>query len=399
MVRNQGGAAVSGSGPVVPASRRSSWSRDVLLGALVVGAALGAVGLVLAHARRRGVLVPRPVDDVEILAVGPGTLTLCADSRTLAPGRYGLWLDGGRGHAQVGEIVGHDDSTGTVTRQVLGVDQGCPEPGPARWSGDFYAGTPGTLGLPYRDVVITSDVGELAAWLVAPTSSVPARGRWAVLVHGQGGTREECLRALPVLHRLGLTSLVISYRNDPLAPRGRSPRRQADGGEWQDVEAAVVHAVLHGAEEVVLVGWASGGALALKTVARSWASGRVRALVLDSPSLDWREVLAGRVRPRRPVPAGGRVGGSTSASSGAEAGVPQPGATSWLDRAAELRLPTLLVHGDSDPQGSAGPGHRLTLARPNLVTAVPFRGACPGQEWNTDPVAWDTAVARFLLSL
>ena len=39
-----------------------------------------------------------------------------------------------------------------------------------------------------------------------------------MLVHGRGATREECLRALPVLHRLGFPALVVSYRNVNFPP-------------------------------------------------------------------------------------------------------------------------------------------------------------------------------------
>ena len=35
-------------------------------------------------------------DDVHVLGVGAGTLTLRANELTMAPGRYGLWLDAQR---------------------------------------------------------------------------------------------------------------------------------------------------------------------------------------------------------------------------------------------------------------------------------------------------------------
>ncbi len=83
----------------------------------------------------------------------------------------------------------------------------------------------------------------------ATTPAADLDGVWAVLVHGRGATREECLRGVPVLHRLGLTTLVPSYRNDRDAPgdpagplplrrhrvAGRRGRRRA--GPWTMVPA------------------------------------------------------------------------------------------------------------------------------------------------------------------
>ena len=370
---------------------------------VAVGGALSATAALLA----RRVVTPseRRPDDVEVIGVGAGTVTLRATVETVAPGRYGLWLDAGETHARVGQVIDHDEQAGTVTRRVLGVDRGRLREGSARWNQYYYSGTPGqALGLPFTEVEVTSDVGHLPCWLIPPATSVPGRDTWAVLVHGRGATREECLRAVPVLHRLGFTSLVVSYRNDVGMPRSRGGRYHLGDAEWMDVEAAVLHAVENGARDVVLVGWSMGGAIALQTISRSWLADRVRAVVLDAPVIDWRHVLDHHARKNRvPAPVG-RLSQAVLEHPQARrlAGVESPLSLSrldWVTRAAELKLPMLLIHSDDDEFVPSGPSRRLAQARPDLVTYVPVRGARHTKEWNVDPEGWDTAVARFLLSL
>jgi uncharacterized protein len=389
-------------------SRRTRTLISIAPAALAAAIAGAVVGAAVVFARR--LVTPeaapdaRP-DDVEVLGVGSAAVTLRADDVTTAPGRYGLWFDGGSGHARLGEVVDHDVVAGTVTRPLLGVDRGLLHQGGGRWNQYFYAGDPRiALGLGYSDVEVATPAGALPAWLVPPADGVPARTSWAVLVHGRGATREECLRALPVLHRLGFTSLVISYRNDHGLPVSGSGRYHLGESEWQDAEAAVVHALEHGAQDVVLFGWSMGGAIALQLLSRSWTADRVRAVVLDAPVLDWRDVLDHHAR-RNGVPAQlGRIAqellghGQTRRLLSLEHPV-RLADFDWVARADELRRPVLLLHSDDDEYVPSGPSHRLARARPDLVTHVPSSGARHTKEWNLDPAAWDAAVARFLLAL
>jgi len=371
--------------------------------ALLAGAAASAVATYLA--RRLVSPDAERLDDVHVIGVGAGTVTLRATPQTTAPGRYGLWLDGGGGHARLGDVVDHDDAAGTVTRQVLGVDGGRLREGPARWNQYYFAGTPkAALGLDFTEVELDAGHGPLPAWRVPPAPAVPARETWAVLVHGRGATREECLRAIPVLHRLGFTVLVVSYRNDVGAARSLGGRYHLGDAEWLDVEAAVLHAVEQGARDVVLAGWSMGGAIALQLVSRSWLADRVRAVVLDAPVLDWRDVIDHHARLNR-VP--GRIGRLSQLvlehpQARRLAGVDAPVSLDrldWVRRAEELHLPVLLIHSEDDEFVPAGPSRRLAEARPDLVTYVPFRDALHTKEWNVDGEQWDTAVARFLLRL
>ena len=69
----------------------------------------------------------------------------------------------------------------------------------------------------------------------------------------------------------------------------------------------------------------------------------------------------------------------------------------WVTRAAELRLPVLLVHSEDDEFVPSGPSRSLAKARPDLVTYVSFTGARHTKEWNVDTDRWEREIARFLL--
>ncbi len=389
----------------MPPSNRTAALRGAAVGAsLAVAAGAGVSALATYYARKVVTPDAEKPDDVEVLAVGAGTITLRATPETIAAGRYGLWLDAGIGHARIGEVIDHDEEARTVTRRLLGVDSGRMREGPARWNQYFYAGTPAALGLPFEEVAVPTELGDMPAWFVPAAPGVPPRDTWAILVHGRGATREECLRALPVLHRLGFPALVVSYRNDPGAPRSQGGRYHLGDAEWLDVEAALLLAAERGAAEAVLVGWSMGGAIVLQLVTRSWLADRVRAVVLDAPVLDWRHVLDHHARVNRLPGPVGRLAQAVLQHRAARQllGVDAPlslDRMDWISRAGELHVPLLILHSDDDEFVPAEPSRRLALARPDVVTYVPSQGARHTKEWNVDPEAWDSAVARFLLEL
>jgi uncharacterized protein len=392
---------------------RRPGSRRRVLRAALHGAALGGSAALVAGAATssaaayfaRRVVTPdrHKPDDVQVLSFGAGTVTLQATPETVAPGRYGLWLARGTDHARLGAVLEQDGEARTVTRRLLQVDFGRLVAGPARWNQYFYAGPPSlSLGLPHEDVVVTSDAGVLPTWFVPPSGDVDARNVWAVLVHGRGASREECLRALPLLHRLGVPSLVPSYRNDPDGPSTHGGRYHLGDTEWLDVEAAVLYALDSGAQEVLLFGWSMGGAIVLQHVSRSWTADRVRALVLDGPVVDWRMVLDHHARINRLPRPVGRLGLAMLGHRSARRVVGVDGPVDlrrldWVTRASELRLPVLLVHSEDDDFVPFGPSRQLADARPDIVTLVPFSGARHTKEWNVDSDRWEREVARFLL--
>ena len=384
-------------------------NRDVVrraaLGAAITGGsvtALGALSSVSAAAYfARRVLTPdrqRP-DDTEILAVDDRTITVGITADSVVPGRYGLWLDGAEGHCRVGDVLEVDEEHGRVRRELLGVDFGRLAPGFARWNQYYYGSSPDrALGLPTRHVEVLTELGPMPAWVV---EAEQASDRWAILVHGRGARREECVRAIQPLRDSGINVLVPSYRNDLGAPSGPDGRYNLGLSEWRDIEDAALYAVQQGARELVLVGWSMGAAIVLQTLDRSWLTGHVSHVVLDAPVIDWNDVLAFHARVHG-VPA--PVGSLSRSLMGKRwarrlVGVHDPvdvAKTNWVARAEELRHRILLIHSVDDEFVPIGPSERLAEARPDLVWFEPWQTARHTKEWNTDPERWETVVGEFV---
>lgn len=380
------------------AARRVAGVGAAAAGTVAVMGALSSLGAAAYVARK--VLTPdqlRP-DDTEILAVEGDSVVLGETVETVVPGHYGLWLDQGAGHARVGGIFERDRERGEVRRTLLGVDQGHLAPGPARWNQYYYASAPDeSLGLETHSVHVDTEVGPMPAWVV------PAQdpGRWAILVHGRGARREECVRAIPPLHRAGITCMVPTYRNDVGAPAGPDGRYGLGLTEWHDIERAARFAVDSGARELVLLGWSMGAAIILQMLDHSELKRRVSRVVFDAPVISWTDVLAHHARLNSvPAPVGAlsrtlmahprarRLVGVREAVDVAR--------TDWVARAGELRHRMLVIHSLEDEFVPVGPSQALARARPDLVQFVPWHLARHTKEWNVDPVRWERVVADFV---
>ena len=409
MPRLAASGACAGAGPAFatmgPVQWRKVVSRPVLVAAAVssgsaVGAAAGSVAAAAYFARR--VLTPDELqpDNVMILGHDADSVTFTATLDTTGPGRYGVWLAGGLGHARVGEVLREDALT--VTRELIAVDRGELAPGPARWNQYFYWDRPSvSLGLPDADVSVLSDVGGLPGWVVQPQPGLPATGDWAVLVHGRGARKEETLRAVPVLRRAGWTSLVAAYRNDRDAPPGPDGRYNLGLSEWRDIEAAMGYAVSHGARRIVLIGWSMGGAVVLQALDRSPLAERVVGVCLDSAVLDWGVVLRHHAHLHKVPGPLARMATDLMGSRGSRrlVGVHEPldvARTDWVARADELTRPMLVMHSDGDDFVPIGPAVALAGRRPDLVRFERWQVARHCREWNDDPRRWERALGDFL---
>ncbi len=378
--------------------------RAAVAGAAVGGtAALASGGGSLAAAAyfARRVLTPdaRRPDDVVVRAVDGGSVTLDTTADTVVPGRYGLWLEEGEGHARLGDVLELDAGAGVVRRELLGLDRGVLAPGPARWNSYFHGSPPDeSLGLPTERVVYDGELGPMPAWVVAP-DGVPTQ-RWAVLVHGRGARREEAIRAMAPLLAAGWTCLVPSYRNDEGVPPGPDRRYALGLSEWRDVEAAMAYAVRRGATELLLGGWSMGGAIVLQVLDRSGLSSLVSRVVLDAPVVDWGDVLSHHAREHRiPRPVGSLARVMMRQRWGHRLVGVHEGVdlalTDWVRRADELHHRVLLIHSADDEFVPFGPSLALAQARPDLVTFHEWRIARHCAEWNTDPERWESLVRDY----
>jgi alpha-beta hydrolase superfamily lysophospholipase len=361
--------------------------------ALAAGAAGIAVGRLAGDAALKAAPGrPLPTEPrLTVHATAAGRVVLTRDLAALRPGVYGLGDDGS--HAVVGPVLGRESrSADTVVRRLERVTHGTLQPGDKVWlTPNVHVGNPRTaLGLDHTDVDIPGELGTLPAWFVPG-----ARDTWIITVHGLGTTREHSMNLMEFLTRRHFPVLALAYRGDPGAPRSPDGLHHLGETEWRDLDAAMRHAVRHGAKQLVLHGWSTGATMALRAAAHSGLRDRVSGLVLDSPVLSWETTLRALATARRtpgallPLAvraAQGRTG--LHADRGAEAAA--------LDRPT---VPTLVFHGPDDTVAPWTLTRRLAAAHPNLVALHTVKQAPHGCMWNADPNAYEEALRRFLTPL
>jgi pimeloyl-ACP methyl ester carboxylesterase len=388
-----------------PGTQRSLASATlVILGGLaaISAAATVAVGVLAGVMARRIVTPPgERSDDTTVFGVDldAGTITLQLTPDSVLPGDYSFWFASGTGHARLGAIERRTETS--VTRRILNVDVG--DLGTAirgRLGGYSFLG-PWDLGLDFEDVTVSTDRGPAPAWLIPAAAP---NGSWVIQVHGRGVRRVETLRAVPVFHAAGYTSLLISYRNDGEAPASADGRFGLGDTEWRDVEAAIAYALRHGATGIVLMGWSMGGAISLQAATRAAHDGRLLGVVLESPVIDWADVVAYQallLRLPKPVVRGALVVMGRSwgrAVTGLDRPIDFP-RLDFVARANDLSLPILILHSDDDGFVPSAPSRRLAELRPDIVTLVPFSEARHTKLWNYDPAGWNAAILSWLTGL
>lgn len=368
-------------------------------GAAVVGAA-GAVaaGALLA---RTAVMPEEPMTPVRItrLRREPGGLIVWLRGIDAdLPGRYSLLFDRGAGHARLGPVLARGSDG--VAREVIRTDRGELREGTlGRIAGWWYTDA-AELGYRTERILYPTDLSEAEAWLVRPRRT--RKKRWAIHVHGRGALPEEAIRGVAPLARAGITSLVISYRNDPGAPRGSHGRYGVGIAESRDVDAAVAEAVRRGAERVTLFGWSMGGTACLVAENRGTHRDVIDGLILDSPAVDWASLLryhaAGRSAPRFVADIG--IGMLTRGIVRAgEPGGLAIGGLSAAEFGRELRVPVLIHASEQDTFVPCEGSRQLAAARPDLVQLrLQHRGEHV-KLWNAQPEAWERVTERFARAL
>ena len=373
------------------------------IGALV---SIASSGLAVYFARK--VVTPgKAKNDVRILHVegfdDDMIIHLEATPDTLVPGTYGLYFGNGtdEGFARIGDLIEYDPVSATVSRKVATVLRGdIRHASVGRWTGTVHMG-PEDLYLPCENIVISSDVGALPSWFLPTTAAQPS-DTWAILIHGRGGTRRETLRAAAVLDRVGIPSIAMSYRNDPEAERHQT--YGLGDTEWLDVDRAIDFALANGARRIVLFGWSMGAAIAFQTASRGRHADSIVAMVLDGPVVDWYDVLDHQARLNLlPTPiARLTLQMITQPWARRLTGLETPldlDRMDWVKRAADLRVPTLLIHSEDDEFVPVGPSRALAGFRRDLVTMPRYTKARHTKEWNVDRLAWEDDVMRFLRGL
>ncbi|MGW6915060.1 alpha/beta hydrolase family protein [Kitasatospora sp. NPDC054939] len=375
------------------------WGTAAAVAAAVVGT--GAAVLVIGRRASDRLVRPgaggpaAPTGPTVVKSLGAGRATFTDTPESSRPGRWAVeWgrESGGdaAGHAVVGDVL-YRDLYG-VTRRLERADRGTLTTGTeVRFTPRVFLGDPTTaLGLEHADTSADGELGRLPAWRLPGL-----RGTWVILVHGPGADRRQTLPVLPLLHRLNLPALAVTYRGDAGAPASPDGLGHFGETEWRDVEAAVRLALDSGAGRVVLYGWSLGATMVLQTAARSAWAPAVSGLVLDSPVLDW--------------PTSARRGGVRSGLSAplAELGALAAEGRTGVDLAdfarlgsgADLRVPTLVLHSPDDPVAPWRAAARLADARTDLVSLQSFPGADHAALWNADPDRYTEYLRRWLTPL
>lgn len=360
--------------------------RSVVVGVVALIAAI-AIGAAISWHFSSAVLVPDHSDwpeNATVEQLAPGSITLSRDEETERPGVYGLnWR---AGHAVIGAVTG--ETAETVTRRLRAV-HGYLVPGlKAAVDADVYADNPRqALGLPSSDVRVRGELGPMPAWLT------PARGRtWAIVVHGINGTPRESLRILPTLHRAGLSTLSITYREDLGAPSSPDGFHHMGLTEWHDLQAATRYALAHGARRLVLVGYSMGGAIIAQFMEHSPLAPRVTGLVLDAPALNWQKILSFHAT---------EMGLPAFTTLPVEWAVGARIDVDWHDLDAlehpdDFQLPILLFHGGEDDVVPISTSDEFAAELPRWVTYYRVPRAGHTEAWNVDPRLYDKRLRSFL---
>ena len=252
-------------------------------------------------------------------------------------------------------------------------------------------------GIEFREVRFPTPMGDFDAWLTDGESDT-----WAILVHGQGSSREQLLRILPTLVERGYPTLTITYRNDSQMPSSPSGYYQFGADEWEDLEAAVNFALSSGAEDVVIVGYSMGGAIAVSFLHNSVVTDPVRGVVLDSPALHFERTVDFNGAQERVfgVPLPGVLTASAKALTALRFGI-DFSTMNHLERAGELppSTPVLLLHGSDDTSVPVSISEDFAAARPDIVEYHLFHGAMHVRLWNHDPERYESVVREFLARL
>ncbi|HEX4248328.1 MAG TPA: prolyl oligopeptidase family serine peptidase [Pseudonocardia sp.] len=344
-----------------------------------------------------------------VVAVRDGEVWLAPSRWAGQPGEWGLRWAGGL--ARVGPVLpalgsspgaALDPSAEPALEPVAGMPGGVvrrplrpgpvPPVGPVMVDAGLYDADPSARGLAFETVPVAAPLGDCPAWFVPATGST-----WVIAVHGRGVDHRECLRVLPVPHRLGHPVLAISYRNDIGAPASPDGHYHLGDTEWQDLAASVEYALAHGATGLVLYGWSMGAAIigAFLNRAPDALASPVRAVVWDSPMLDWRATLRLQASQRH-LPPG--LTPLATAVTRRRIGIDFD-QFDLVRRPPARRPPTLLLHGDSDTGVPVQTSRALAAEATRLgwpLRYVEVAGAEHTANWNVDPARYESAVADFL---
>jgi alpha-beta hydrolase superfamily lysophospholipase len=333
------------------------------------------------------------VYDVDIVSIGDDTVTidvLDSDVRSSdEDATMGLRWDGGFG------VVGPNESDDALTqiRHLDVLDGDGPPIGEdvANLDAQVFSGDPGVLGIEFETVTYAGPLGDLDAWFIPGTDAT-----WVIAVHGLAAQQKDMLRFVQAMDDLDHPMLVVTYRNDPGAPDEGGIGKMGQT-EWEDIEAAVTYARSQGADSIVLSGLSMGGATVLSYLVNSEDLSAIEGAILEAPAADLGEVVTRRSG--EAIPIGGPIGDSLVLVGKLVAELRTGidfGEIDYVERADELTVPLLIMHGTEDPVVPFAIGEALAEARPDLIEFHAIPDAAHTRAWNEDRQAYCDLIESFL---
>jgi uncharacterized protein len=254
-----------------------------------------------------------------------------------------------------------------------------------------FGGTAVTA-LAIEEVQYDSPVGPIDAWFVDGS-----RPQWVIHVHGKGASLEEALPLAEAVAVAGYPQLIIGYRNDPGQPSDPSGYYGYGLTEHEDLAAAVDWAVENGAGEAAIVGYSTGGAIALSYLYKN-PNAPVRSMVLDSPNADMAATIDLAASQEElglgiPVPFTVTEVARTLASLRASINWES---IDYVRRLDSLSVPALVFHGTDDATVPIETSRSMAEVRPQLIDLVEVEGAGHVASREVAGSVYDQRVLAFL---
>lgn len=246
--------------------------------------------------------------------------------------------------------------------------------------------------LPIETVQYDSPVGPIDAWFVEGT-----RSQWVIHIHGKGASLEEALPLAEVIADAGYPQLIIGYRNDAGQPADPSGFYGYGLTEHADLAGAVDWAVENGAGEAAIVGYSTGGAIALSYLYKN-PNAPIRSMVLDSPNVDMEATIDLAASQEElgfgiPVPFTVTEVARTLASLRASINWES---LDYVRRLDGLSVPALVFHGTDDATVPIEVSRAMAEVRPQLVDIVEVEGAGHVASRKATGTVYDQRVLAFL---
>jgi len=371
---------------------------------VVVGAILFvAGGFYYSNEIRDGALIPPESYDrdfnLSVTAVAGDRISITdsgSDDQMTQPGVQGIEWDSG--YATTDELISSTETeSGDITDVRTIADGGAAPAVGTEVRLDPYSfpvDPEQAFGIPFETVRYTSDIDSFPAWFIEGGSST-----WAIIVHGKGADLTEALRTIPILHALDIPILVIHYRNDPGSAKDPSGYHQFGATEWKDLHAAVLYAEENGSADHILVGYSMGGAIVTSYLTQSPLRNRTRAVILDSPALDFEATIDFQASQTDLPLIGTPIPDSLATFAKWIVGWRFDidwDKTNYLAQTGELHAPMLIFHGSADTSVPLATSRRMAQLRADITTLVET-GANHVRSWNESPEEYKSAIVDFLI--